>query len=395
MLPHHFRRPGRLPAGVGAAALLLLAGGWIAAAPRPGRLGAGATGWSPGLPRAIAVQGGRALFRVPSPSPTSQTLVVVSALARGAGPYSIRLSARPVDRAEGLAPANDRPPASPSSRWAAPALPTPSAAGDRPPPDERVFHMMVRPGDIASPSNYAPIRSVLKAVGRRVQVYVARADADRVGGDLLEDLVVTFDDRILPVAARCFGAARDVDGDGRFTILLSSSLDHLGGGRHAVDGFVKVADLDPSVPPPFGNHCDMMYLNTAMRAGPYLRTIVAHEYMHAVVYSQKTLRHAQTAGDGPEEEGWLDEAMAHLAEDLYGFSTSNLDYRVSAFLSCPERYQLVVADYFAADLLRSHGHRGRTAVLAETSIATPIPATTCVICPIVHFVQICPKVPET
>ena len=28
-----------------------------------------------------------------------------------------------------------------------------------------------------------------------------------------------------------------------------------------------------------------------------------------------------------EEEGWLDEALAHLAEDLHGFSRSNIDYR--------------------------------------------------------------------
>jgi hypothetical protein len=217
------------------AALLLLAGGWIAAA-RPGRFGAGATCWSPGVPRAIAVNSGRAIFRIPTTAPTSETLVVVSALARSSGPYPIRLSARPVDRAEEPAPADDCPPAAP--RLAAPELPLPSAPGDRLPPSEQVFQMMVRPGDLASPSNYAPIRSVLKAVGRRVQVYVAREDADRVGDDLLQDLVVTFDDRIHPVAVRCFGAARDVDGDGRFTILLSSGLDHLGGGRHAVDGFV-------------------------------------------------------------------------------------------------------------------------------------------------------------
>ncbi|HZW32183.1 MAG TPA: hypothetical protein VFF52_15840 [Isosphaeraceae bacterium] len=357
MLPHHFRHPDRLPARVVAAALLLLAGGWIAGA-RPRRLGAGATCWSPGVARAVAVHGGRALFRVPTAAPTSETLVVVSALTRASGPYPLRLSARPVDRAEEPAPAGDPPPAVPPQ--AAPELPSPSAPGHGLPPREQVFHMLVRPGDLASPSNYAPIRSVLKAVGRRVQVYVARADADRVGDDLLEDLIVTFDDRIHPVAAGCFGTARDVDGDGRFTILLSSDLDHLGGGRHAVDGFVKGADLDSSVPAPFGNHCDMMYLNTALRAGPYLRTIVAHEYMHAVVASQKRLRPAGTAGDCLEEEGWLDEAMAHLAEDFHGFATSNIDYRVSAFLSCPERYQLVVEDYFAADLLRSHGHRGST-----------------------------------
>ena len=43
-----------------------------------------------------------------------------------------------------------------------------------------------------------------------------------------------------------------------------------------------------------------------------------------------------------------------------GFPTSNIDYRVSAFLTRPERYQLVVDDYYAADLFRSHGSRGST-----------------------------------
>ena len=68
----------------------------------------------------------------------------------------------------------------------------------------------------------------------------------------------------------------------------------------------------------------------------------------------------QPGESGLEEEGWLDEAIAHLAEDMHGFSRSNIDYRVSAFLSQPERYQLVVEDYYAADLFRSHGNRGST-----------------------------------
>ncbi len=123
---------------------------------------------------------------------------------------------------------------------------------------------------------------------------------------------------------------------------------------------MKVADLDAGVPAPFGNRCDMIYLNAGLQAGPYLRTVLAHEYMHAVVYTRKTLDQADRDGPGPEEEGWLDEAMAHLAENDHGFSPSNIDYRVSAFLSSPERYQLVVNDYFAADLFRSHGNRGST-----------------------------------
>ena len=121
-----------------------------------------------------------------------------------------------------------------------------------------------------------------------------------------------------------------------------------------------MADLDTAYRPPFGNQCDMMYLNASLKAGPHLRTVVAHEYMHAALFSQRTLRARRTGRPVLEEEGWLDEALAHLAEDLNGFSTSNIDYRVSAFLTCPEVYQLVVDDYYTADLFRSHGSRGST-----------------------------------
>jgi hypothetical protein len=193
-----------------------------------------------------------------------------------------------------------------------------------------------------------------------VQVYLDSADADHDTNAVVKDLITCFDDRIFPEAAGRYGVARDVDGDGRFTILLSSWLDHLGGGQHSVDGFIRVADLDPNVPQPVGNHCDMMYLNARLSASPYLRSIVAHEYMHAVVSSSKGGRGSTQPRPLLEEEGWLDEAMAHLAEDQHGFTRANIDYRVSAFLSRPERYQLVVDDYYAAELFRSHGNRGST-----------------------------------
>ncbi len=220
--------------------------------------------------------------------------------------------------------------------------------------------MLGQDGDAAISSNYTAVHGVLKGVGREVQVYVAREDTAKVSSDLIQDLIVTFDDRIHPLMSRQVGQSRDVDGDGRFTILLSSWLDHMGGGRYPVDGFIRVADLDPAYSSPFGNHCDMMYLNARLKVGPYVRTVVAHEYMHAVVFSLKSMRGASDGRQLADEEGWLDEAMSHLAEDLHGFSTSNIDYRMSAFLTSPERYQLVVDDYYAADLFRSHGNRGST-----------------------------------
>ena len=66
-----------------------------------------------------------------------------------------------------------------------------------------------------------------------------------------------------------------------------------------VDGFVRVADLDPAFQAPFGNQCDMMYLSTALKAGPHLRTVLAHEYMHAVVFSQQVAEQAPAGGPVP------------------------------------------------------------------------------------------------
>lgn len=314
--------------------------------------------WGVGRPLSLEVQGGRSRFQVKAPEPGSRTLVVVSALSGAAGPYPVRLTARGVSESlpPSLAPAEKLG----KANLGVPILPAVPAPVASIPPHERSFHVLARDGDVASASNYLEIKGQLRAVGERVQVYVDSLDGAVVGEPVLRELVATFDQQVFPIAAKSIGLARDVDGDGRFTVLMSSWLTRLAGGRHTVDGFVRGADLDPDFAAPFSNRCDMMYLNAALQAGPYLRTIVAHEYTHAVTYSAKTFTGPSGERLGVDEEGWLDEALAHLCEDLHGFSRSNLDYRISAFLSNPERYRLVVEDYFTADLFRSHGNRGST-----------------------------------
>jgi hypothetical protein len=362
MSPRSSCQSFRRLAWIGAAVCsLFLSGGWIGPSSPTDPAGAEAF-WRTGVPRSIAVRGGRATFRVPTVGPAAQTLVIVSALTRDRGPFSIKLTARPTSTATIPELADDGHCTAPKTEPApkVPPPPAPSTRAGHLPPRDRVFHLMVHQGDPGSRRNYVEVRSVLKGVGHRVQVYVGSEDINKVALSTIEDLITTFDERIYPKTCEHYGAARDIDGDGRFTVLLSSWLDHLGSGRRAIDGFVKVADLDAAVPAPFGNRCDMMYLNAGLQAGPYLRTILAHEYMHAVVYTFKTLEHSEGGEPGPEEEGWLDEALAHLAEDLHGFSASNIDYRVSAFLSQPEHYQLLVDDYFAENLFRSHGNRGST-----------------------------------
>jgi hypothetical protein len=325
--------------------------------------------WRPGKAVPIAVRQGRAEFDVATTRPGSRTLVIVSAMARGAGPFPLRLDVQPARAAH--APALAPQPLRRDVRLKPVALGPPPEVEHRTPASQRTFHLMVRDGDVASASNYLAVRGELRAVGERVQVYVDAEDRTRVGADVLGDVVATFDGHVFPTAATRFGWARDVDGDGRFTVLMSRWLTRLAGGRHAVDGYVRGADFDPTLAPPFGNRCDMMYLSTDLEPGPHLRTVLAHEYTHAVTLCAKVFSTASSASAGGspgpwllrphlEEEGWLDEALAHLVEDLHGFARSNLDYRISAFLSQPVRYRLVVEDYYAADLFRSHGNRGGT-----------------------------------
>ncbi len=137
-------------------------------------------------------------------------------------------------------------------------------------------------------------------------------------------------------------------------------LGKLADGKISLGGFVRGSGFFRDLAPPFGNRCDMMYLNTDLQPGPALRTILAHEYTHAVIFSEHVFGSYQPQEPRQDEEGWLNEGLAHMVEDLHGYSWSNLDYRISAFLSAPERYQLVVPDYFRAGLFRSHGHRGAT-----------------------------------
>jgi hypothetical protein len=150
------------------------------------------------------------------------------------------------------------------------------------------------------------------------------------------------------------GPCEDEDRDGRFAFLFTSSLAGLGKGEGMVEGLFRATDLDDRMPRPFGNGCDLIYLNPAIRGGGHLEAVVAHEYAHAAYASRKK----QTAGDDSHEDNWLDEAVAHVVEDLATGERSNIDYRVREYLEDSGRFGLVVADYYRAGLFRSHGHRG-------------------------------------
>jgi hypothetical protein len=229
------------------------------------------------------------------------------------------------------------------------------------PPKQKSFHLLSKEGDLQDPQNYVRITADLRAVGRHCLIYAdhAIAEPDKLK-PTIEDALRTFDDEIYPQARKRLGQVLDVDRDGRFTILFTNRINKLASGGSRLDGFVRGSDFYRDLEAPFGNQCDMMYLSADLKPGPYLRTLLAHEYTHAVVFSEHVFGAYLPDHTKDDEQAWLNEALAHVNEDQHGYSWSNLDYRISAFLCEPNRYSLVVPDYYRAKLWRSPGHRGAT-----------------------------------
>ncbi len=242
-------------------------------------------------------------------------------------------------------------------------------AGDDPlptePPDSfqpirREFYLHVTDGPLNDSQQYAKVESRCVAEGRFVRVFLdSQVETAQLARGLLPEIVGWFDKKIVPGSQEVLGTFRDVDGDGKFAILISPWLGKLEGGKTSLGGFVRGSDFQASVKTPFGNRADVLYLNTNLRPGPHLRTLLAHEFAHAICFSERLPSETQPQGLATEED-WLNEAIAHLAENLHGTGWTNLDYRVSRFLDATERSPLVVPNYFADGLWRDPGCRGAT-----------------------------------
>jgi hypothetical protein len=230
----------------------------------------------------------------------------------------------------------------------------------------REFFLHVTDGDLENPAHYARVNARTIAEGDDVRVYLDEAVQRReLFPGLADEVVRLLDDDLIPTIGTKLGRYRDVDGDGKFAVLLTPWLGKLQGGRTSIGGFVRGSDFRVDLETPFGNQCDMLFLNTNLTTDSHLRTLLAHEYTHAVCFSERLPVDADDVGK-PHDEDWLNEAIAHVVETMHAeprgaaSEWSNLDYRISRFLNSPQRYPLVVADYYRAGRWRDHGCRGAT-----------------------------------
>jgi hypothetical protein len=318
----------------------------------------------------LVVQQGRCEFVLP-PSDRGEHKyhLIVGAVAVAKGPFHIVIRTDATDSTTPLPLLDTKPTADWRQRTDALAdrlarfrkerQDDPAVVPTAEPPQRRKFFLFVSEGEFQNPASYDEVRAELRGVGKHCQVYVDCEHGDRDAlQPTVDDAVKTFDESVFPMARKSLGRCLDVDRDGRFTILFSPKLARMSCGKVRLEGFVRGADFFRDQAAPFGNCCDLLYLNTDLKPGNYLRTILAHEYTHAVIFSEHVFGEYLPAKSPVDEESWLNEAIAHLVEDMHGYSWANLDYRVAAFLDAPEKYALVVPDYYAAKVWRSGGHRG-------------------------------------
>jgi len=160
-----------------------------------------------------------------------------------------------------------------------------------------------------------------------------------------------FDTLVYPIDVNNFGQPSDIDSNGKIILLFTGAVNELTPANSSsyVGGFFFGRDLFPISDTPQLQGCagsntgEMFYLlapdPTGQINGNVRRTgfvdsvttsVIAHEFEHLINASRRLY---VTPNVQDFEEGWLDEGLAHLAEELLFFKESNLGPRGNIALS--------------------------------------------------------------
>lgn len=220
-----------------------------------------------------------------------------------------------------------------------------------------LFNVFANPDENAStlnPGNYEQVTAELRYPGLHCLIYT---DVDTLaGGNLsleqIREFGLTFDTQIHLTNTTFFGTESDVDGNQRVIILITPVVNRLTpkGSTSFIGGFFLPVDLfapGGGIPVGTTNQAEIFYVLASDPGGFWgpvqpdtfvaqenVKTI-AHEYEHLISFSFRLLgygvQYAQTT--------WLEEGMAHMAEDLNDINTSNFG-RANRYLSDPGNISL-------------------------------------------------------
>jgi len=224
-------------------------------------------------------------------------------------------------------------------------------------------------GSVLDPDNFSDVEAELMYTGDHTLLYVdvttpssyfTQSDAELLGG--------IFDDHIYQTDHQYFGSESDINGDGKVVILLSPVINRLTApGAASTEGFIAgfflANDLMPGmldgrvtngmeifyciVPDPDGTYGNVF---PKLETIDILKGILAHEFLHMILFNYRVLIYGKGYLGDYMEELWINEGLAHIAEDLNGFNQSNVK-RANLFLQDPGDVTLI----YGGDELEERG----------------------------------------
>ncbi|MCA9038822.1 MAG: hypothetical protein KDA65_00605 [Planctomycetaceae bacterium] len=234
----------------------------------------------------------------------------------------------------------------------------------------RVFSLYVGNGLFGSEQAYEECETRLLSEGSHLRLWLDIKDeltTEKLSSTELKNqwkerathLHSCFEKLVVSTLAPWLGEVNDLDGDGKFSIVLTSRLNQLSKGTEPLVGLTWSGDYRRDLPRPYGNRADVVYLNPTINDEELVTEVLVHEYVHALSFDLhlETMTSSQNAR---YEEDWLNEGLAHLVETELTGTRRNIEDRLQAFLSQPGNFPLVVSDYNRAGLWRSPGCRGAT-----------------------------------
>ncbi len=176
---------------------------------------------------------------------------------------------------------------------------------------------MARTYNGASEGDWYNVTADLLAKGEYCDVYVERGNG--VTQDTAKAVAAEFDDKIFNQITTAFGPHRDVDGNGKLTLLLLDIVDgYVAPNGAYVQGYFDPTHMVATESYSNSNECDMIFLDVApvIVKSEEFYTTIAHEFQHLINFS------ITYADDQSQQDLWINEGLSSAAEYVYSGSVS-------------------------------------------------------------------------
>ena len=245
-----------------------------------------------------------------------------------------------------------------------------SISGPGSAPDTARFKVLVDPnGSVLDPANFTTVLANLKYTGDHTLLYVdAETPAEFLTDAEAEGLGQAFDASIYATDRSYFGNESDINHDGKVAILMSPTINRMtpagaAGSQGFIAGYFLANDLLPGlldsritngmeifytmVPDPASLYGNLFPKDKTL---PVIEGVLSHEFLHMILFNYRVLIYGHGYLADYMEKTWLDEGLAHIAEDLNGYKSSNVA-RANLFLEDPGDVTLI----YGGDALEERG----------------------------------------